>query len=210
MLEDTFTHCMHPMKLYTKRGDDGGTDLFGGQRVSKDDLRVEAYGTVDELNALIGLCATACDSHAANELKAILTTLMSRLFEVGADLATPRPTRREGQADDPLRGAGGAIPRIGGEQTNEIERHIDAITDQLPPMTHFVLPGGTDLAARLHHARTVCRRAERLCVALARHEDIGDVIVPYLNRLSDLLFAMARQANQLAEVGDVPWIGPRG
>lgn len=192
------------MKLYTKRGDDGGTDLFGGQRVGKDDLRVEAYGTVDELNAAIGLCAAACDGPAADALRPILTTLMSRLFEVGADLATPRVTA-DGSDNAP-----GAIPRIGSEQTTELEGHIDAITAVLPEMTHFVLPGGTDLAARLHHARTVCRRAERLCVALARHEDVGDVVVPYLNRLSDLLFAMARRANQLAGVEDVPWIGPRG
>jgi len=102
------------------------------------------------------------------------------------------------------------LKQLGAGQTTELEAHIDAITAVLPEMTHFVLPGGTDLAARLHHARTVCRRAERLCVALARHEEIGDVVVPYLNRLSDLLFAMARRANQLARVDDVPWIGPRG
>ncbi len=191
------------MKLYTKRGDDGGTDLFGGQRVNKDDLRVEAYGTVDELNAIIGLCAAACEDRAAEELKPALVTLMSRLFEVGADLATPWPT--DGQDPGPA-----AIPRIGAEQTDEVERLIDTICEPLPQMTHFVLPGGTELAARLHQARTVCRRAERVCVALARHAYIGPVVVPYLNRLSDLLFALARRANQLEGVEDTPWIGPRG
>ncbi len=191
------------MKLYTKRGDDGGTDLFGGRRVGKDDLRVEAYGTVDELNSVIGLCAAACTGAETASLEEVLTTLMSRLFEVGADLATPLPAA--GEESGPA-----AIPRIGVKQTDELERHIDALTDVLPGMTHFVLPGGTHLAAELHHARTVCRRAERLCVALSRVEDIGPVVVPYLNRLSDLLFAMARRANHLAGVADVPWIGPRG
>jgi len=189
------------MKLYTKRGDDGGTDLFGGQRVTKDDLRVEAYGTVDELNAVIGQCAAACEGEAAAPLKPALVTLMSRLFEVGADLATP--VKEEGDA-------AGAIPRIGAEQTQEVERLIDATCAPLPAMKHFVLPGGTELAARLHLARTVCRRAERRCVALSLHEDIGPVVVPYLNRVSDLLFALARRANQLAGVEDTPWVGPRG
>lgn len=191
---------MNAMKLYTRRGDDGGTDLFGGARVGKDALRVAAYGTVDELNASIGLCAARCDGEAAVVLRPVLIGLMSRLFEVGADLATPRGDGA----------AGSAIPRVGEAQTEELEREIDRLCEALPPMRHFVLPGGTDLAARLHLARTVCRRAERMCVSLAGEADVGPVIVPYLNRLSDLLFAMARRANQLAGVEDVPWIGPRG
>ncbi len=189
------------MKLYTKRGDDGGTDLFGGQRVAKDDLRVEAYGTVDELNSTLGLAATACDQ---TELTAIFTTLQNRLFDLGADLATPTV------ADDAAGGGAGAaaarkVRRIDQTHIDELERLIDRTCEPLPAMRYFVLPGGTELAARLHVARTVCRRAERLCVRLGRSEPVGTQTIIFLNRLSDLLFAMARRANQLAGVEDVAW-----
>lgn len=181
------------MKLYTKRGDDGGTDLFGGGRVGKDSVRVEAYGTVDELNSVIGLALVAC-SH--DEIKAVLTALQSRLFSLGADLASPV---REGKQD--------LVDRIDAAEIAEAEGWIDAACEPLPPMKHFILPGGGELAARLHVARAVCRRAERLCVALLRAEPTaGQSVVIYVNRLSDLLFALARRANQLDGIGDVPWI----
>ena len=195
------------MKLYTKRGDRGLTDLFGGGRVPKDHLRVEAYGTVDELNAAVGLVVVALGA-AAGELDAIagpLRSVQHRLFEIGADLATPR---REG-------GAARSVPRIGPSHIEEIEGWIDAVDAAAPPMTSFILPGGTELSARLHLARTICRRAERRCVSLGRVEEADDEADGnepptgvYLNRLSDLLFAMARFANHAAGVDDVPWHAP--
>lgn len=187
------------MKLYTRTGDDGHTGLFGGQRVEKDALRVEAYGTVDELNAALGL-ALAASPH--RELANVLTRLQSRLFDLGSDLACPRPAQ---EAGDILEGK-----RIDEDDISGLEGDIDAVSESLTPMQHFILPGGTELSARLHHARTVCRRAERLCFRLSRNEFIGDHVTVFLNRLSDLLFAMARRANQLEGVEDVPWIGRGG
>ncbi|MCX5658590.1 MAG: cob(I)yrinic acid a,c-diamide adenosyltransferase [Planctomycetota bacterium] len=183
------------MKLYTRRGDDGGTDLFGGQRVNKDSLRVEVYGTVDELNSTVGLTAAAC---RFPELVAVLHTVQHRLFELGADLATPR---KPGAAETSAAG----LARIGAEHVAEAEGMIDAVCAPLEPMRTFILPGGSELAARLHVARTVARRAERLCVALSRQEPGLEQVVIHLNRLSDLFFAMARRANQLEGVADVPW-----
>lgn len=179
------------MELYTRRGDDGTTQLFGGQRVNKDDLRVETNGCVDELNSSIGLARCAC---AHEQLTAILRDVQDRLFELGTDLATP-----EGQST--------AMPRIGGPHVETAEDQIDAVCQPLPELENFVLPGGSDLAARLHLARSVCRRAERLAVKLARQETINTHALIYLNRLSDLLFAMARRANQLEQIDDVPWTG---
>ena len=184
------------MKLYTKRGDDGATDLFGGQRVNKDSLRVVAFGTVDELNSAIGLVLTACPHE---EFKKVLKAVQHRLFEIGAELAA----FRAGGSDDKSHRA--AIGRLGPEPIEDLERQIDAFCEPLAPMKHFILPGGTELSARLHLARTVCRRAERCCVALKRVEPVSHYLVIYLNRFSDLLFAMARRANQLAGVDDVPW-----
>lgn len=190
------------MKLYTKRGDAGLTDLYGGQRVGKDHLRVEAYGSVDELNSVIGLVICA---DGPGELLDPLRSIQSRLFEIGADLATPHGER---DADGNETGRGSTVPRVDDTHVAELEAWIDAVCEPVPAMRHFILPGGTELAARLHVARTVCRRAERFCVALTHHEPIGDHVIVYLNRLSDLLFAMARRANQLAGVDDVPWIAP--
>ena len=198
------------MKLYTKRGDRGLTDLFGGGRVPKDHLRVEAYGTVDELNAAVGLVVVALPA-AEGDLSPIerpLHAIQHTLFEIGADLATPK---REGKGSR-------VVPRIGPKHIEEIEGWIDAVDGAVPPMTTFILPGGTELSARLHLARTVCRRAERRCVSLGRVEEqdasdeehAGDEPPTgvYLNRLSDLLFAMARYANHAAGVEDVPWHAP--
>lgn len=182
------------MKLYTRTGDDGTTGLFGGGRVSKDHPRIEAYGTVDELNACLGIAAAACGDADAR-LRQIVVSLQSRLFDIGADLATP-----EGS---PYRDR---LPKIDVHHVTEIERWIDEIDAMLAPLRQFILPGGTELAARLHLARTVCRRAERLIVALGHSEPVGDTVVHYMNRVSDLLFAMARGANHLAGEPDVPWV----
>lgn len=185
------------MKLYTKSGDDGSTGLFGGDRVSKDHPRVEAYGTVDELNAALGLVRTILD--ADNELGLrftdILTRLQSRLFDIGADLATPEASRHEAK-----------ISRIVQPHIDEAEGWIDEVDAGNDPMTSFILPGGCELAARLHVARGVCRRAERRMVNLSRSGTVNPLSIIFINRLSDLLFAMARRANKEAAVPDVPWM----
>jgi cob(I)alamin adenosyltransferase len=186
------------MKLYTKKGDAGRTQLFGGQEVDKNALRVEAYGSVDELNAVVGHAAAACVAVHA-QVRVILVSLQSRLFELGADLASPLPP-----GIDPAE-LGDIIPRIGSSQVSEAEAWIDATCAPLPPMRFFILPGGGELSARLHLARTVCRRAERVCVSLAQREPVGPQVIIYLNRLSDLFFALARRANQLDGIDDVPW-----
>lgn len=178
------------MKLYTKRGDDGRTDLIGGKRVPKDDLRVQAYGSADELNAAIGLSLAICEMDAVRQP---LITAQRRLFDLGAELASPGSVE-----------SGSA--RINPAHILELERQIDAASESLAPLRNFILPGGTDLSARLHLARTICRRAERAVVTLAENEPVSESAVIYLNRLADLLFALARQANALANVEDVPWV----
>ncbi|MGB0766739.1 MAG: cob(I)yrinic acid a,c-diamide adenosyltransferase [Phycisphaeraceae bacterium] len=182
------------MKLYTKRGDDGQTDLIGGARVSKGHLRVGAYGTVDELNATIGLALADCEIDAVRDA---LITAQARLFDLGADLATPG-------SDDAAPG------RLNADHVAAIEAQIDAATALLQPLRNFILPGGTVLAARLHLARTVCRRAEREVVQLAEADPIDPIATVYLNRLADLLFAQARLANAHAGVADVPWLPDDG
>lgn len=177
------------MKLYTKRGDDGMTDLIGGARVPKHHPRVAAYGGVDELNAMIGLACAGCEMDA---LRQPLITAQARLFDLGAQLATP------GSDQD-------AKPRITTDHAEQIEGQIDALSERVPPLRSFILPGGTGLAARLHVARTVCRRAERGVVELAQTEPVDPAAPVYLNRLADLLFVLARVANAEAGVDDVPW-----
>jgi len=184
------------MKLYTRSGDDGTTGLFGGERVQKDHPRVEAYGTVDELNACIGLAAAACDvrNQLHDRFLHILIAIQSHLFDIGADLATPKGSRHESK-----------IVRLSELQITEIERWIDEVDSGNTPMSNFVLPGGAELASRLHLARTVCRRAERLIVHINHSEPVNPQAIIYINRISDLLFAMARRANKGAGVPDVPW-----
>ena len=192
------------MKLYTKRGDRGQTDLFGGGRVPKHHIRVEAYGTVDELNAAVGLALSAVTADEAEVLADVtrpLTVIQSRLFEIGADLATP--TRPDTEPTP------GTVPRLQDSQIAELEGWIDAASDAVPAMKTFILPGGSELSSRLHVARTICRRAERCVAALADQEPISDRLGIYLNRLSDLLFALARHANHLAGIPDAPWLSPR-
>ena len=185
------------MKLYTRSGDDGLTGLFGGDRVSKDHPRVEAYGTVDELNASIGLAAVACDpaSPLGKHLLETFQRLQSRLFDIGADVATPEGNKHEAK-----------ITRITQSHIDELETLIDEMEEGNEPMTNFVLPGGTEMASRLHMARTICRRAERRLISISLTETVTPESIIFINRLSDLLFAMARRANKEAGVQDVPWI----
>ena len=184
------------MKLYTKKGDDGSTSLFGGRRVGKDDARIEAIGTVDELNSFIGHAVQCC---RFDELSRTLQLVQNLLFDLGTELASPPQAATDSADAQP--------PRITGAHVELMEKAIDHVDAALPPLTRFILPGGSDLACRLHQARAVCRRAERCCVALCRAESAEDQTVVFLNRLSDLLFAMARSANQLEGVEDVPWKG---
>lgn len=179
------------MKLYTRRGDDGKTELIGGRRVSKNHPRVVAYGCVDELNAAIGLALADCQIDAISQP---LITTQGMLFGLGAELATP-------DSSHPPSG------RIKTDHVSEIEQQIDQADKALTPLRSFILPGGTVLAARLHLARTVCRRAERAVIALAEAEAVDPVAIAYLNRLADLLFALARLANANAGIPDVPWTG---
>jgi cob(I)alamin adenosyltransferase len=181
-------------RIYTGTGDRGETGLFGGDRVAKDAARVEATGAVDELNAVVG-SVRSCGPGADHDL--LLATIQDDLFSVGADLATPGAT-------DERRGSR-VVTRFPAERVRGLEREIDRMEAELPPLASFVLPGGCELACRLHIARTVCRRAERRCVTLSRAETINPTILAYLNRLSDLLFVMARCANRRADVADVAW-----
>jgi cob(I)alamin adenosyltransferase len=181
------------MKIYTKTGDAGDTGLFGGARVSKASARVETYGEVDELNSLIGLVLSEPFDES---LSALLTNVQSRLFDLGAELAT---------APDSKVALG--IPLLDDAEVAALEQAIDRFEAELAPLKTFVLPGGTRAASYLHVARTVCRRAERRLVALSGEEAVRPVLVRYLNRLSDALFVFARLANHRAGVADVPWIG---
>ncbi|MDO9016878.1 MAG: cob(I)yrinic acid a,c-diamide adenosyltransferase [Deltaproteobacteria bacterium] len=179
------------MKIYTKTGDDGDTGLFGGARVSKASARVEAYGTVDELNAVLGVARAA---GAWAELDELLGSIQSDLFTLGAELATV-----------PGKEASLGIPLLDDRDVARLEVAIDLSEATLPPLKNFVLPAGTPAAAALHLARTVCRRAERAVVGLPEGHGARGELKVYLNRLSDLLFSLARQVNQRAGVEDVPW-----
>jgi cob(I)alamin adenosyltransferase len=179
-------------KIYTRLGDDGETGLYGPGRVAKDDQRVVAYGSVDELSAFIGWAvAGGCGA----DLDAKLQSIQQTLFDIGADLATPHGT--------PFRERLGRL--VEEDDVRALETWIDACTAQTPELRSFVLPGGSEAAARLHIARVMCRRAEREIVTLSKAADIRNEIVKYLNRLSDFLFAAARFANAQAGVEDVAW-----
>lgn len=179
-------------RIYTKSGDRGDTGLGDGQRVVKDHPRVEAFGQVDELNAVLGLVAAYCpDGPEA----ALLRGVQNDLFDVGADLCVPQP-----EGEQP-----GQALRVTAAQAERLERAIDRLNEPLEPLRSFILPGGTPAAAWLHLARTVCRRAERAVVALTHTEPVNPQVVIYLNRLSDLLFVLARVANDGGK-GDVVWV----
>ena len=178
------------MRIYTKTGDDGTTGLPGGSRVPKDDPHVECCGVIDELNAAMGLAAVG----AATELRHQLHQIQSDLFVIGSHLAAPQGTRQ------PV-----SLPPLDPQMTARLESQIDAADAQLAPLRNFILPGGSETAARLHLARAVCRRAERLLVEASRGFTIPAAILVYLNRLSDWAFVQARQANQMSGVNDIPW-----
>jgi cob(I)alamin adenosyltransferase len=181
------------IKIYTKRGDNGTTMLFGGERLPKDAVRIEAYGTVDELNSVIGIVRGL---GASKELDAILYSIQNALFTLGADLATPQTKVLQ------------KIPRVGRQDITAMEKIIDRFEQELPPLTSFILPGGSIVASYLHFARTVCRRAERLSVRLARSEKMSRYPVIFLNRLSDLLFVLARYANRIDKNEEIKWMNP--
>jgi cob(I)alamin adenosyltransferase len=181
------------MKIYTKTGDEGDTGLFGGGRVGKDHVRVAAYGDVDELNSVLGLVrATVPEDFHAD----LLESIQRDLFSIGGQLATPDPAKVAAALEKAAFSA---------ERVAVLERAIDEATRELPPLRAFVLPGGTPKAAALHLARTTCRRAERGVVHLAREQAIHPLFIAYLNRLSDLLFTLARLANHRAGLPDVTW-----
>jgi cob(I)alamin adenosyltransferase len=181
-------------RIYTKTGDKGTTGLYGGGRVRKDDPRVEAYGSVDELNAVLGVCVSAVTD---DDLRAALRKVQAELFTLGGELATPNPE-----------GAAKQVEPVGDEEIAWMERLIDRIDGEVPPLRKFVLPGGHPAAAQLHVARTVCRRAERRVLSLSDHAPVRDGVLVYLNRLSDLLFMMARLQAVRAGVPEPTWDPP--
>lgn len=181
------------MRIYTRTGDQGETGLFGGGRVPKDHPRVAAYGDVDELNSAIGLARATDPPGLFDDL---LQPIQRDLFSIGGHLATPDPTRVKKALEKAV---------LSSERVAGLERAIDQADQELEPLRGFVLPAGTPKACALHVARTVCRRAERSVVSLARHDEVPGLFLIYLNRLSDLLFTLARLANHRAGVKDVSW-----
>ena len=184
------------MKIYTKTGDSGTTGLFAGPRVLKDNPRISAYGSVDELNAILGMVLQSL-SRESQELASTITQIQSDLFSIGAELATPDPVTQN-------------MCLLPESRIVDLEQSMDQMEETLPPLKNFVLPGGCAASAALHWARTVCRRAERDVVHLSQQPGVSDCgrIVVYLNRLSDWLFVVARHQNALAGVPDQPWVRP--
>lgn len=178
------------MKIYTKTGDKGTTALFGGKRVSKADLRIDTYGTVDELNSYIGLVR---DQPTNASRKNILVEIQDRLFTIGSILATePGNTKVK-------------VPSLSESDVTLLEKEIDAMEEKLPPMKNFILPGGREAVSICHIARTVCRRTERLVIALDAQEKVDPLIVQYLNRLSDYLFVLSRKMSAELLAEETPW-----
>ncbi len=178
-------------KIYTKTGDEGMTGLGGGRRVAKDSPRVRAYGTVDELNSAIGV---ALALGLTDRLTSELATIQNELFDLGSDLCWPEDDERRAR-----------IPTVQPKHVRRLEKLIDELNDVVGPLTNFLLPGGAPGAAQLHLARTVCRRAEREAITLSHEEPIGELVLPYLNRLSDALFVMARFENHERGVAEPLW-----
>ena len=181
-------------KIYTRTGDDGSTGLVDGSRLSKDDVRVRAYGDVDETNSVIGLVRLHLENRRLDDM---LSRIQNDLFDLGADLATPLPAKDEADSEYALRMVDAQVTRL--------EQELDALNADLEPLTSFVLPGGSPPAAYLHQARTVCRRAERVCVALTAEQPVNPAALTYLNRLSDFLFVASRWCNDQGET-DVKWV----
>ncbi|MDP5092661.1 MAG: cob(I)yrinic acid a,c-diamide adenosyltransferase [Polaribacter sp.] len=186
------------MKIYTKTGDEGTTALFGGTRVHKNNLRIESYGTVDELNAYIGLIK---DQEISQDVKKSLLKIQHDLFTLGAMLATPPEKETLKNGSERLN-----IPKIDAASIVFLENEIDQMETTLPQMTHFILPGGHTTVSFCHIARCVCRRAERLTVALHEEEPFTHTILMYLNRLSDYLFVLARKLSQDLSIAEIKWI----
>lgn len=186
------------MKIYTKTGDKGTTSLFGGVRVSKDHARIEAYGTVDELNSYIGLIK---DQTIDPGIKNVLTKIQQNLFVTGSMLATPEEKEILKSGQERLN-----IQKINASSVTDLEKKIDEMNLQLPQMTHFILPGGHTTVSFCHIARCVCRRAERLSVSLHEAENMNPIILTYLNRLSDYLFVLARKLSQDLSVNEIKWV----
>ncbi len=186
------------MKIYTKTGDKGTTALFGGTRVPKYHLRIESYGTVDELNSYIGLIR---DQEIDSPTKSALLKIQDELFTLGAMLATPPEKETLKNGKERLN-----IPKIDPASIEALENEIDKMNVSLPPMTHFILPGGHQAVSFCHVTRCVCRRAERLCVALDSEKGIDENILMYLNRLSDYLFVLARKLSNDLKADEVQWI----
>ncbi len=182
------------MKIYTRKGDGGDTSLFGGKQVSKDHLRVIAYGTVDELNSFIGQSVAYLPSEL-EKWRERLASVQSDCFTLGAMLATPKSG-----TDVPSH-----IPELSADRVSMLERWIDELDEELAPLEVFILPGGTKAAASLHVARSVCRRAERCVITLSHSGQVNPIVITYLNRLSDFLFTIARAANAKQGASDVEW-----
>ena len=180
------------MRIYTRTGDDGTTSLFGGQRLSKDDLRIEAYGTLDELNVCIGALGS-CTAVAESEDAAFLRTIQSDVFSWGSHLATVDPEMAE------------HLPPVPATRIDEMEAWMDAKNDALPPLSQFILPAGHPAVVAAHTCRVVCRRGERRVIALGREEAIPDGLVAYLNRLSDLFFVWSRHLHTATGTPEIPW-----
>ncbi len=178
------------MKIYTKKGDSGETSLFGGQKVPKSSIRISSYGTVDELNSILGMALAEVHTEKTGEL---LTTVQTQLFVLGADLATPQSNKVR-------------IDRITSDEVQFLEDAIDELEVYLPPLRNFILPGGSKAGATIHYARTVCRRAERITVECSTIEEISPLTIQYLNRLSDFLFVLARYENHNSGTEETPWI----
>jgi cob(I)alamin adenosyltransferase len=183
------------LKIYTKTGDKGETGLFGGKRVQKSSVRINAYGTVDELNAAIGVALCYVENDG---VKSVLQKLQHQLFIVGADLATPLEIESKNIS----------IPRVSTQEITVAESAIDSFEEELEPLQYFILPGGSKAAAQLHVARTICRRAEREVVLLAQQEEINQNIVIFTNRISDLLFVLSRIENKTSGIPDQKWEKP--
>ena len=179
------------MKIYTKTGDKGETSLFGGKRISKADLKIDTYGTVDELNAYIGLVKDVCTDA---EQKANLLLTQEQLFTIGAHLASPEGKKNTFFAE------------INPSEIENLEKQIDLMNQDLEELRSFILPGGHVHVSYCHLARTVCRRTERLCVALAQNEAVNELIIKYLNRLSDYLFVLARKLAKDLRVDEIKWL----
>lgn len=182
------------MKIYTKTGDDGSTSLFGGTRVQKNNIRINAYGTIDELNSIIGI---AVSGDINDEIKFELENIQNVLFQIGSELASPENVKSN------------IIKRTSEEDVKNLETLIDKFDEKLPPLKNFILPGGNNSAAQLHFARTVCRRAERIIVELKEFELVSKNVLIYVNRLSDLLFVLARYQNLSRSTAEIIW-KPRG